>query len=581
MLAFEDVNNKTDGVYDDILPDIELRPIVRSPNYGFFYGAYYAKEMLKIDNSKGIKVNIGPYDSLATRGAAPTFKEAGGIPLIGYNERSSEVGKSLIYSNVLRPVPPMYYDAYAIAHLISKYFKWEKVTVFSDNGDDGRASSAFFHHYAPSLGIKILSSHSVEEFGADYSSEILKAKRIGARVFVLFLAATDGSRLIEQGYRLQLFKDGIQIIGGEPLSLGSSWDSAGVDLESFSPLLKGFIGVKYRPYAPPSEMKSRFIQRWINNKPTNGFIDQNGHFVCDNTTDYYGDAYLYQFYPDGDTSKSPICAGINFTSYKAHPNLDTELDELMYAYDATITAALALHHMVSDMKIADPSPADLMQCLLRNTSFIGLTEKVTFMSDMKDFNLGGRGSSIFYEVVNFVSGSSSQPPASWSEVFPTVMSWHSEKGFPSCNGVSEYVKENPCVTFHFNTEKNTLPHDSPPPTIETMPFPLISFLPSDLLPSHFLVSWDFLCDGDRDGHLSLPKETTGEDESTDHDLLYSRWFGHYLPENDSDLARDHSRYLCGSIVVGSFGIPTHLRDSPDPIMESVSRGGSFKTNQSE
>jgi hypothetical protein len=482
VLAFEDLNNKTDGVYDDILPDIELRPVVRYPNNAFYDGAYAAKDMMKADNNTGVKVNIGPYGSLATQAAAPTFKELGKIPLIGYYERSSILSHSLVYSNVLRPVPPMYYDALAIAHLISEYFLWEKVTVFSDNSEGGVASSILFHHHASSLGINILSSHAVEEFKTDYSAEILEAKKIGARVFVLFLAASDGSRLIDQGYRLKLFKDGIQIIGGEPLSLGSAWQSAGVDLESFSPLLKGFIGVKYRPYAPPSEMKSRFLQRWVNHKPTNGFVNENGQLVCDNTTDYYGDSYLYQFYPGDDQSKSPLCAGVNFTSYNSHPDLDTELDELMYAYDATITAALALHHMVSDMKIADPSPAQLMQYLLHNTSFIGLTEKVTFMSDMKDFNLGGRGSSIFYDVVNFVSpdlaasGDSSRAQVGWSEVFPAVMSWHSENGFPSCDGVFGFVKENPCVTFHFNTEKNSLPLDSPPPTIQTMSFPLVSFL---------------------------------------------------------------------------------------------------------
>jgi hypothetical protein len=474
MLAFDDLNNKTDGVHDDILPGIELRPTVRSPDNGFYYGAYDAKDMLRSDNYTGIKVNIGPYGSEAMQGAAPTFKESGGIPLIGYSERSSILSHSLIYSNILRPVPPMYYDALAIANIISKYFRWDKVTVFSDNSDDGVASSVFFHHYASSFGINILSSYSLEEFVDDYSVEILQAKKIGARVFVLFMGASDGSRLLEQGYRLQLFKEGVQIIGGEPLSVESSWESAGVNPETVSTFLKGFIGVKYRPYAPPSEMKSRFIQRWINQKPTNGFIDDNGDTVCDNTTDYYGDSYLYQFHPNGDKTKSPLCAGINFTEYKTHPNLDTELDELMYAYDATITAAVALHGMVYDKGITDPSPAELMDYLLHKTSFIGLTENVSFMSDIKDFNMGGRGSSIFYEVVNFVSKDFDQ--STWSDAFPTVMSWHSENGFPLCNGISGYIKENPCVLFDFNTVKNTLPLDSPPPKIESMSFPQLTFL---------------------------------------------------------------------------------------------------------
>jgi hypothetical protein len=371
LLAFEDLNNKTDGVYDDILPNTYLRSSIRSPNNGFYFGAYYAKDMLRTDGGKGIIANIGPYGSLAMQGAAPTYKEAANIPLIGYNERTSAVGNSVIYSNVLRPVPPMYYDAYAIASLVSKYFLWDKVTVFSDNSDDGRASFQFFQYYAALFGIHILSYHPLDRTQSDFTYDLQRAKSRGAKIFILFLDVTVGSRLIQQGHELQVFNEGDQIIGGEDMALGTTWQTAGINLETFAPLLKGFITVKYRPYAPSSEMKSRFIQRWINSRPTNGAIDSHGNVICDNTTDFYGESFFYQFYPNGDRTQHPLCAGINFTSYKTHPDLEHELDSLMYAYDATIAAALGLHHLMYDMKILNPTPTLLLNYLVHNTSFTG------------------------------------------------------------------------------------------------------------------------------------------------------------------------------------------------------------------
>ncbi len=67
-MAFEDLNNKTDGIFDDLLPQTHLRTAIRSPNNGFYYGAYYAKDMLKVDSSKGIIANFGPFGNYGMQG---------------------------------------------------------------------------------------------------------------------------------------------------------------------------------------------------------------------------------------------------------------------------------------------------------------------------------------------------------------------------------------------------------------------------------------------------------------------------------------------------------------------------------
>lgn len=487
-MAFEDINNKSDGIYDYILPQTQLRNVVRSPNNGFYFGAFFAKDMLSVDSNKGVKVNIGPYGDLAMQGSVPTFKEFGYTPVIGYYDRSSTMCNSIAYPNLMRLIPSIYYDAYAISSLISKYFQWNKVTIFSTNTDDGRASSTMFRYYATKFKIQILSSHTIDEGKSDLSYEINKAKNVGARIFVLFTDTTVGMQLIEEGQRMKLFTSNTQIIGGEKMSLSSSWKSLNIPIQNLTSLLNGFIGVKYRAYAPSSKLKSQFLQRWINHKTTNGYINEDGNQVCDKTMDYYKGSYLYQYYPNDDKSKSPICAGINFTSYKNttnHPNLEYELDEMMYAYDATITAALGLHHMIYDMNMSNPTSSDLRKNLIYNTSFDGLTGKVSFMTEIQDFNVGGRKTEILYEIVNFISpniiNSENLSNVDWNDVFPTILYWHSEKGFTSCESQDYFPKlyqnqNNNCYEFHFNTQGNTLPLDSPPPTIETMNYPFRLFL---------------------------------------------------------------------------------------------------------
>jgi len=101
------------------------------------------------------------------------------------------------------------------------------------------------------------------------------------------------------------------------MSLSSNWNqlSVAVSPQDVSETLNGLIGVRFRPYAPMSEMKSNFLNRWIHRQPTNGFIDSSGVAVCDKRKDDCNFSFLYQFYPNDDTTQAPVCAGVNFTSY--------------------------------------------------------------------------------------------------------------------------------------------------------------------------------------------------------------------------------------------------------------------------
>lgn len=69
MMAYDDLQNKTDGILDDILPDIDLRFIVRSPLLSFSLGSEGAKEMMDLDISH-LKACIGPKGYLPLKGSS-------------------------------------------------------------------------------------------------------------------------------------------------------------------------------------------------------------------------------------------------------------------------------------------------------------------------------------------------------------------------------------------------------------------------------------------------------------------------------------------------------------------------------
>mmetsp|Transcript_24202 Transcript_24202/g.24815 ORF Transcript_24202/g.24815 Transcript_24202/m.24815 type:complete len:974 (+) Transcript_24202:99-3020(+) len=478
LMAIDHINNKNDGMYDDILPETTLR-IVHSGSNGnkFLQGALIASNLLQVDPTRGIMINIGPIGNYSLQGAIPTFRENGNVPVISFNDRTAVFGNSDFYPNFLRTVPGLYQDGFAIASLLVNYFHWKKVTIFSSSTDSSRASTLVFRHYAAKFGIEILSAHTIDRSRTDMTSLIISAKKAGARIFILFLDPSVGKKVIEQGQELKLFKKGTQIIGGEELSTIKSWTQMKLSPSTINTLLKGYIGVTLSLEIPSNPLKEQFLNNWINHKSTAGYINNQGNSICNKRMDYYNSSYLHQFYPNDNRALAVKCAGINYPSYATHANLEHELDPHMYAYDAAISVALSLHELIYKSKISNPTSADLKEYLLYNLSFTGVTGQIKYSNEMESdhWDIGGRNTEMIYRIVNYVPFDLIANPSlntSINMTFDTILEWHSENGFPSCdNGhkINEtyYVQDNPCHQFIF--QSNSVPVDSPNPQLETMP----------------------------------------------------------------------------------------------------------------
>jgi hypothetical protein len=465
-MAIDDINNKTNKVFDSLLPESELRAIVRLSSDEFFDGGVNARQVISVD-SQGVKAALGPPSFANLKGAAPVLEQFGGIPLFSYGDRTSIFGNSELYPNVFRTIPSDYYDGYVLASVVGQFFRWKKVSVFSTNTDLGRGSALLFRHYAAEYGIKILSSHSLDASQEDYTSDISRAKHLGARIIVLFVEGPVAVRLMIQGSQVH-FRNTLQILSGERLSY-QHWAENGMTVQDFG-FLTGYIGVKLRYYAPTSALKTHFLNKW---KSQTDIISNNSSFSlnCDLTRDFYNQSYLYRYDPQpsaaaaaasGGNSTASICTGVQFSSYSQDVSLLDTLNDVMYAYDAVLAIAHGLHGLIYQQNTHNPSPTELYSYLLSDVSFTGLTGQVSFSTELKsdDFNVGGRATAVVYDLFNFVPNHTSSNP---EDSFPVIATWHSETGIPKCHNVSYFVDGNPCYRIHFNTDKYTITNDSPDP----------------------------------------------------------------------------------------------------------------------
>ena len=163
-MAIDEINNKHDGVYDDILPFTELRMVTGNRD-NVESGQRQGRHCLCGTGcssllERSIHLSHEAHPLTFCTGSNPVFAEAGNIPQIAYNDRSSILGDSRAYPNLLRTVPGTYHDAVVIADLVHNFFGWSKVTLFASTDNYGSQSSFRFKDEASKRGIDILSTVS-------------------------------------------------------------------------------------------------------------------------------------------------------------------------------------------------------------------------------------------------------------------------------------------------------------------------------------------------------------------------------------------------------------------------------------
>ncbi len=339
LMAVEDINNKTDGIFDDVLPGTTLKFAIRGTprRYDNVIQADELLSSVDIEGEIGIHVLVnGLISGIGEPGVNDIFREIVrdfSASMIQATVDGSYDGEEENTAVHMFPLPVD--EGMVLQHLICNHFDYRRVGVLYEPGHFGDAAldrfkSGEFCDF--DLAFEIPLGADTVASGVD----TLKSQFSDVRVFVILYgdAAVVGE-LLERGYVTGLFREGRQIFLVEEAMDIPALRSAVSPSVDLAVLLKGVIGTKFWPtYMFESLSRGAdFLERWSQRPSTAGTPGG----PCDTTVDGSGSRFLYQ------NDAGTVCAGLDYSSFSSVDDLSPLVP---FVYDSVIAAAVGLHHLL-------------------------------------------------------------------------------------------------------------------------------------------------------------------------------------------------------------------------------------------
>lgn len=211
IMALKEINNKSDSLSDNLLPNTRLQFVSRAPRRTFSLAVSSALDMTTSFNKAGIVGCIGPASLSAASASSLLFNDYN-VVSVSHGAYYSQLSYANTYTYLLRTIPTNSFQGRALAYIAHEY-GWMNVAVFSSSDSVSTNAANEFYYQASRLNINVLSSQVFSEGTTDLSEHISFVKETGAKIFVLFMNYTDGATLLQQGADMKLFTEETQILG--------------------------------------------------------------------------------------------------------------------------------------------------------------------------------------------------------------------------------------------------------------------------------------------------------------------------------------------------------------------------------
>ena len=392
-LAIDEINNKTDGVADDLLPNTQLvyayRDSKRDDGSAFFGALELTQDTF---GGQGVSAIVGAASSGPSMSAALVTGRMM-VPQISYSSTSALLSDGQTYSYFLRTPPSDAFQGVGLADLIKNLFGFSKVATVSSTDGYGAAGIAAFHTAADELGLTILTAQTFAKDASDFTEQYRELKSSEARIIVIFCQANDAGPFMRGAFEEGIGGPGYLWIGSDATVKSDTWLNNDVllDEELRLQVMKGFIGLA-PSVGQGTAAYAGFEARTLAQPSTTG----NGT-SCNLATDDDGGAYIWAQDHDGDPA-TPLACGGNNNDYVG--------SYAPYAYDATYAIAHALHELIEVQGKSEVVGSELLDALVTNVSFVGVTGTIEFndASTHPDrLYHGDRRVGISYDVYNYQS----------------------------------------------------------------------------------------------------------------------------------------------------------------------------------
>ena len=448
-MAISEINNKFDGISDDILQNCIIKITIEYEKENENEMVRYLENIYQGNafGGNGTQALIGPSNFVNVKLASTLDSlSSSNIPLVSYGATSSELGHKNNFPSFIRTCPSASFQAYNIAALIYSYFNWKKVTVFSSANSYGYDLLQEFEDSLGAFNLLVETKVSFWPGIEDLTDSINFALSSGSlnHVFVFLMESSDAGRLLEQGYEMGLFTEGTQIVGTDQLLSPDTW-MAMSETADIPRLMKGCIAVSHTTSIVRKQQEFEdFVKRWRAQQNTIK-VNADGSTVCDQRKDDAGNQYLYQ----GLVGSTMVCTGLNFSSFASDGSDISDL--ALFAYDAVYAVAYALQEQ------SNLTGAALYDSIVNQDAFDGISGVIQFNSDgdgNEYFTRGDRETDLSYAILNFHPSYYNATDPTSSDPVRTIGVWiFDENRFVPCNKETDTK----CSDWVFNTGDNSRP----------------------------------------------------------------------------------------------------------------------------
>jgi hypothetical protein len=379
MMAVNDINNKTDGIYDDVLVGTDF--LIAVDNADSLASA--ADNAVTLGSSafggQGVSaavVSLGDLEALMVSQLMNTMNVLAVLSIAS----SGLFDQWSIYPSVINTRPLVSRQGMVVQNMIC-LSNVRKIVVFVGTDEDDIQMINQFQDEGL-CELDIMAVISIRADLEDMSVEIKQALAFGARYFVNFLTAEQNAGLLEQGYDAGLFHDSTVIYASTSGATNiTQYFSAETDVAR---VMTGFIYFEYIPnyYMGRTKESLSFARRWKEQPSRSGQV-VGGTQVCDQTKDDNGN-FIYQVY----WNKTTVCTGLDFDGYDVSGS--DILPQTALSYDSAIFLAMAMDMAIKNgLNYKDPNT--IVNLMIYNLTHNATTGPLGIFAGYAKYNYNGKG----------------------------------------------------------------------------------------------------------------------------------------------------------------------------------------------
>jgi len=370
LQAIREVNDKTDGVADDLLPNVSLVFRYMDSKCDSALGLALALRLTRdAFDGKGVDAIIGAGCSGVSQSASQV---AGGaeVPIISPSSTSPALSDGSLYPYFLRTVPSDAYLSDGMVKVLTHLFEYTSVALVSSSDVYAVGGARAFAESAQEGGLQLSVSINYPVDAAELTEQFRLLASSSTSIIVLYAQAIEGARFVRGALDFGLGGSGyLWMFGEATLQSDSLWDD---DPALRQRALRGSFTVLPLS-AVESDVYRSYVERRLALVHGDGVAGN-----CSRERDSEGAGFLYgQPIVEGGVTRFECAEADRITAFDS------------FGYDAVLAVAHALHLVLeSQEELSGPA---LLDALVSRVRFDGVSGTVSFFDARADPALRGHG----------------------------------------------------------------------------------------------------------------------------------------------------------------------------------------------